>query len=210
VDPDCNTATCTVMADPHITVFDGAQVSLMSLASGLKVHEVGAVTTSLTDYGAGDFWLVSSEQVRIQAHYMPDESLAAKNQFVNAVAVSGPFLQKKIIMIGGLDGKVTLDGREILPSQEGVSEKPLAATFDEALVHATQSSDGEVMLRLPSQVSLSVKRYASHVDVVIEMPKQVEGQDGLCGNFNGIPADDTLTVVAERFDPMVQASQSYF
>jgi hypothetical protein len=216
---DCNSATCSIMGDPHITVFDGAQVSLMSSQARLHTmdaeaeaaDETSEVFESLSEYGAGEFWLVSSEQVRIQAHYMPDETLAAKNLFVSAVAVGGPFLRNKTVIIGALDGAVTYDGREILPSPQGNNlEKPLAAEFV-FLVHATQSSAGDVEVRLPSNVKLLVTREADHVNVVIEMPEQTDGgQDGLCGNFNGLAADDTLGIVAKRFNPKVQPQHSLF
>jgi hypothetical protein len=209
---DCNSATCSIMGDPHITVFDGAQVSLMSSRARWHTGETSEAFGSMSEYGAGEFWLVSSEQVRIQAHYMPDETLAAKNLFVSAVAVGGPFLRNKTVIIGALGGAVTYDGRVILPSPQGNDlEKPLAAEFDDFLVHATQSSAGDVEVRLPSNVKLLVTREADHVNVIIEMPEQTDGgQDGLCGNFNGLAADDTLGIVAKRFNPKVQPQHSMF
>jgi hypothetical protein len=56
-----------------------------------------------------------------------------------------------------------------------------------------------------------VTREADHVNVIIEMPEQTDGgQDGLCGNFNGLAADDTLGIVAKRFNPTVQPQHSLF
>jgi len=37
-----------------------------------------------------------------------------------------------------------------------------------------------------------------YINMKITMPQQAEGQDGQCGNFNGIPADDARLLVKGR------------
>lgn len=40
-------------------------------------------------------------------------------------------------------------------------------------------------------MEIVINRWPEHVDAVIKMPQQLNGQDGHCGNFNFDPADDT-------------------
>merc|ERR1711879_813557 len=72
---DNSTGTCTVSEDPHVEVFDGAQVSLLR-----AIALLGA--TAASDSQAADKWLVKSDHVRIQARFAEDGSLANRNLFV--------------------------------------------------------------------------------------------------------------------------------
>jgi len=87
----------------------------------------------------------------------------------------------------------------------------LVSEFEDDIVKMNQSSLGQVMALFPSGVALKVNRRHGHVNVAITMPQQVDGgQDGLCGNFNSFAGDDTVMMVAERFDPLVRAGASLF
>ena len=63
---------------------------------------------------------------------------------------------------------------------------------------------------LPMGITVSVKRMHSHVNVYIKAPQLEGGQDGLCGNFNGIGAVDSLELLRERMDPRVPPSEVLF
>jgi len=56
---------------------------------------------------------------------------------------------------------------------------------------------------------LTFNRWDSHVDARITMRRQVGGQDGLCGNFNGDIADDTTELIMAR-GAEVSADESLF
>jgi len=194
--------SCTIVDDPHITVFDKAQVSLMTFARA----------PSQEDNGFGDMWLVKSRLVSIQARYEPDTALQHKNLYVKAVGVGGPFLGNKTLVVGTLDDAVTWDGEDILQHRtSGVVVGSLVAKFEVfGLIKAIQGIRGVVVAELPMGVTLTVKRKRRNVDVIIKMPQMEGGQEGLCGNFNGLAGDDSLELAQSRADPRVSPQESFF
>lgn len=205
---DTSTGTCTVEEDPHISVFDGPQISL----EALKGMEAAVKMSS------GDKWLVKSRDVSIQARYMPDETLKEKNEFVRAVAVGGAFLQGNLITVGSLEDPITWNGQPILNGEAGsfqfiVDDGNFSVQIersDRSLNVATMEENSGIDIKLPLGVSLIVNRLHHHLNVAITMPQQEGGQDGLCGNFNGIAADDSLEFASRRFDPSVPREASLF
>ena len=198
--------TCTIVDDPHITVFDKAQVSLLSVGHTRDDHSLKE------DYRFGDIWLVKNPLVSIQAQYLPDEALSEKNLYVKAVAVGGPFVRGSKLIIGALDDAVTWDGAAILepPASRrgpvtGVSRFEVAG-----LLKASQSFDGQVIVELPMSVTLTVRRKRTHVNVFIQMPPLEGGQEGMCGNFNGHAGDDSLELLEGRSDLRVEPQASIF
>jgi len=73
--------------------------------------------------------------------------------------------------------------------------------------HGAKVSQVDVIL--PSLVTLKVQRQASHIDVIVVMPQQVE-QDGHCGNFNLDVSDDTEAKIKARMGEQVLQSESLF
>jgi len=65
-------------------------------------------------------------------------------------------------------------------------------------VHEDGSAPAVVDIELPSQIRLQAKRYNTHLDVKITMPKVAGPFDGQCGNFNGDATDDTVEHVKGR------------
>lgn len=209
--PTCSdVASCTIVDDPHITVFDKAQVSLLSLGRG---H--GARLTN-DDPVLGDVWLVQSRFVSIQARYLPDATLSEKNSYVKAIAVGGPFIRNATLIVGAYDAAVTWNGQAILEPQvlgRRASSRSMStfSTFQiPDLVKARQSRSGVVVAELPLGVNMTISRKRRHVDVVITMPPLEGGQEGLCGNFNGLAGDDSLGLVEDRSDPRVPLEFSLF
>jgi len=202
---DCaELGTCTIVDDPHITVFDKAQVSLLAVGHARAVRS--------KDYSFGDIWLVKNRFVSIQAQYLPDEAMSEKNLYVKAVAVGGPFVQDSKLVIGALDDAVTWDGAAVLePSASRRGTAPGASMFEVAgLLKATQSFDGQVVAELPMNVTLTVRRKRAHVNVFIQMPPLEGGQEGMCGNFNGHAGDDSLELLGGRSDLRVEPQASMF
>uniref|UniRef100_A0A7S2P1T3 Ricin B lectin domain-containing protein n=1 Tax=Zooxanthella nutricula TaxID=1333877 RepID=A0A7S2P1T3_9DINO len=55
-----------------------------------------------------------------------------------------------------------------------------------------------------------VNRWAQHIDLMITMHQQPGGQDGHCGNFNGVGADDDLENIQKRAGAQVAAAEQLF
>jgi len=201
-------STCMVRGDPHITNFDGAQVSLLVVTRAEQKRSVKGKAST------GPMWLVRSSQVHIQALYLPDDALPDKNLYVRAVAVGGPFLGNRTLLVGSLGSTVTWEGHAILETPTALVDPSTAAASVSFVVprlfNASQSPHGQLLVDLPLGVWLNVQRNQGYVDVAITMPRLEGSQDGLCGNFNGVAADDTLKLVEDRADPKVTLAESLF
>lgn len=205
--PPCVGATCTVMEDPHVTVFDGGAVSMLQSLTAARGDRVAA----------DEKWLVKSSLVSIQARYTTDDTKANGSLFVRAVAVSGDFLKGNTLIIGSLQDSITWNGNEILEDAQSsfsVSEGDffVNATRGEHSRHVEDlNKEGRgVSVELPLGVALTVNRLHAHVNVAITMPPQDGGQDGLCGNFNGITSDDSFELTNQRSQIDVSLEDSLF
>jgi hypothetical protein len=151
---------------------------------------------------------------------MADERLKEKNEFVRAVAVGGPFLMGNIIAVGSLEDDITWNRMPILTDnavkssyfnfEDGNVSVSIARSQDSLNVANLSSENPAIDIKLPAGVSLIVNRLHHHLNVAITMPQQKDGQDGLCGNFNGVAADDSLEFSSKRFDPNVPDAESLF
>jgi len=200
-----------IIEDPHVTVFDGGQVSLEKMPRGAGV---AMVVAARTPEGFGEKWLVKSLSIFIQGKYDLDSGLPVKNSFMRSIAVGGPFLKNNILVIESLDGLVKWNGRQILasmPSDFSIDGLIIARSrADASLVgHEAQRSPG-LEVELPSNVRILVNRYQRHVNAAITMNQTSEPQDGLCGNFNSYSADDAPELVNKRKSEEVEASDSLF
>jgi len=182
---------CRIFGDPHVTTFDGSHVSF---------------------YSQGEYWLVKSQTVWIQARYMPTP-ITNGLSVVKEVAVGGPFLdsltsKRNVLRISAL--KASFNGQPIIPNF------PDKWGNQDPMIGVVTDSNGDVMqpgrqgkemhvvhVKLPDFVSLQINRWnepgeGDYINVQITMPKQPGGQDGHCGNFNGNPADDTRPLIRSR------------
>lgn len=187
--------SCTVWGDPHAMAFDSAAGQKMSTSSSVA---------SIFEHG--DHWIVKSSRVKIQGRYGPTQWTQNGLSATLALAVGGPFLQNKVLVIEPLDGKITWDGEPILqefPSDWSVPRlvtahyHELEEPIDKAQSHRPIHG---VDLDLPHGVKLTVNRWSKHLDVVIHMRAQRDGQDGHCGNFNGDVSDDTVDLIKARME----------
>jgi hypothetical protein len=192
---------CTLWGDPHIIAFDQPNQDKRSASSF---------------YGDGDFWLVKSSTISIQARFEGTkytEGLAATNQIV----VSGSFIGGHKIEVGTREsGIVTVDGRAIFASF------PASSPFRGAGGSFTVSYDAQpevpdvvpegnekrvVSIALPHGIRVTVFQWSNYIDVTIKMSPQ-PGQDGVCGNFNGNQADDTTQAIMSRIGARIHSGQS--
>jgi len=222
---DCADGTCTIADDPHIKVFDGAQISLLQANSRRGKFDAGAnkmLRNLITDGEMGDVWLVKSGKVNVQARYVRDDN-ATDNEslFVGSIAVGGEFMEGNTLMIGALDRPVTYNGKVILEDQESVFHMGRTGQFDVAglitakrsqyssLVQSPGLSNPGIDVKLPNGMKMTFNRQAHYINVLITMKPATGGQDGLCGNFNGDSDDDRLEMIEAR-SPVVMEGDSMF
>jgi len=179
------TKSCTIYGDPHAMTFDGLHSDY---------------------YTSGEFWIVKSSSVMIQGKYSPTHAtngLAVTKQ----IAVGGSLLKNHILIVG--EEHATWDGQQILLSFPSKFDDP------EGLVSIEYNNVGQLLqpgregrglhvlhITLPGDVMLQVNRWnepgeGRYINTKITMPHQ-EGQDGQCGNYNGVAADDARLEVKSR------------
>jgi len=217
--PKCDeSGVCNIIEDPHIQVFDGAQVSLFAYdgTAHSKKKEPIALVQKFDDWldAFDDKWLVKSNKVSIQARYVEIADGDERKTFMRAMAVGGPFLEGNTLVVGGLNEQVTWNGAEILTSQtsEFNVEGLIKATrhMNSSRIEDMSQPHPGIDIQLPGGVGLTVNRLHSYINAGIKMQPQEGGQDGLCGNFNGIGNDDELEMVAQRSNADVLLGQSIF
>jgi len=188
---------CTLWGDPHIISFDQMDTDK---------------SKAYSFYGDGDFWLVRSTTVSIQARFEGTkytEGLAATNQ----IMVGGAFLHGHKIEVGTLDsGILTVDGRRVIAGFPGsYNGAGFTVTYDgqgEVPDVVPEGNEKRVVhMDLPLGVKVTVFQWANYMDVQIEMTKQPD-QDGVCGNFNGNQGDDTTQAIMARVGARVRPSQN--
>jgi len=181
---------CRVFGDPHVKTFDGTHASF---------------------YSAGEYWLVRSSTVWIQARYAPTPVTNGLS-VVKEVAIGGPFLQsgdgkRNILRISALTA--SFNGQPIItgfPDQFSNADPAIRVVTDgsgEVLQQGRAGKDMHVVhVSLPLAVDLQINRWnepgeGDYLNVKIEMSMQ-PSQDGHCGNFNGNPDDDTRPLIRAR------------
>lgn len=205
----CATQACVVYADPHVSGFDNtdnqgpANLALIDWkGSGAdqlssRLHTFDMRPIDVDAYDTGDFWLVKSELVHIQARFRLSGEFVPDKAAVGAVAVGGPFLDGHTLVVEPLDGLVTFDGAELT---DGTS------SHRDGLVTVTNNIDsGDVRAELPMSVVLELKRLNQHIDVKIIMPPPDHAIDGECGNYDGIAENDDEEAIQSRMGSLIVA-----
>lgn len=194
----CNDDSCRVWGDPHISGFDNSQHEHPAYLSLLSVGACHGNTrpVDVNMYGSGDFWLVRSPEVRIQGRFVFSKDFVPDRAAVGALAIGGRILDGKLLAVEPMNGRVTWDGHP-------VGEAPLNANTTLGSLHVSshKGPHGSSVLevQLPKNARLKVVRFKRYLDTMITLPKNVgKGADGLCGNRNGKPEDDTEKHVAKR------------
>jgi len=184
--------TCTIWGDPHVLTFDNKHVDF---------------------YSPGEYWLVKSSTMSIQARYLPTpvtHGLAVTKE----IAVGGAFMnddsgKPHILRINARTA--TYDGTPILTGFPSTWQAPaggpsVRAQFNDQGGFLQNGRQGKALhvvhVQLPLGVSLQINRWTEagegdYINVKITM-SHLPDQDGHCGNFNGNPEDDARLEIRKR------------
>jgi hypothetical protein len=158
--------------------------------------------------------LVKSDKINIQGRFMATpftNGLAATHQ----VAVGGPVMGGSKFTIGPLDnGQITCNDQPILqgfPSSAQCGPVTLRYDGNGDLVDDAQKNLEKRIVHadLPDGTKLEVMRWANHLNLRVSM-QQSANIDGICGNFNGNPTDDTEDAIMARLGGRVQPNELLF
>jgi len=185
---------CVLWGDPHIRTFDKSR---------------------LVFYSEGDFWLVKSPAVHIQGRFQATDWTRKNDKTdyssMTSIIVGGSFLSHKI-EVQSMLGKIYCDGEEIL-QQFGdtycggghIVYNSQGALVDQAMAFLPH----KVVHIYMGKVGIQVNRWPNFINAKIVMSKQ-EGQDGVCGNFNGVSSDDMGKALHSRFGHGVPQDELMF
>jgi len=182
--------TCIGWGDPHLRTFDGTRADY---------------------YSSGEYYLVKSGPISIQARYLPT-NFTNGLAVTKMVAIGGSVLKGNKLIIGPL--AATWNGAPILGQVGSHFSQPglVTVNYDTsgALIDTTGGVDASkkkiVHVKItdgsPEGLSIQVNRWTAspgneYVNWKIDMHARPD-QDGHCGNFNGNAADDDRLAVRQR------------
>lgn len=178
----------------------------------------------------GTYSIVQSSRISIDGEY---GDIEGSRGWMTSLRVSGPFLQghNLIFKAGSTSPEVSWDGRPILQeSQSSISlesglvhiARPdnLVDTWMRLekknnapkIVKGQAIKSFHVSLPLGLELSVNVVRLSKgelpkwHIDLLVSMRPEPEGQSGHCGNFNGDASDDTLGQMAQEHSRRLEAT----
>lgn len=190
------TGECVLWGDPHIKTFDHSR---------------------LVFYSEGDFWIVKSPTITIQGRFQATDWTRKNDKTdyssMTSIVVGGSFNDHHKIEVQSMLGRITCDGIDVL-SQFGVRTcgrgkivyDAQGALVDQAMAFLQHKV---VHMYLPSSLQLQVNRWPNFINAKIIMTKQ-DGQDGVCGNFNGNSGDDMGKELHRRFGQGVPQGELLF
>jgi hypothetical protein len=171
--------TCVIWGDPHVITFEAHKHRLAEHPQREEFFRTrGWKADQMTINEDGIYWLVKSDMVHIQGRYFRNET--ADTTSLQELAIGGPFLKDKVLLIQSLEGKVMWGGEEILAS--------INSEFQDSLIQA-KYHQGTKMVKdgtlgpgvdvfLPTCVDLTVNRWRNGLAAEINMcpVKAVSGQ----------------------------------
>lgn len=199
---------CTIWDGPRVNVFDKAGMPWGNFFSSF-FEKKPSLKADLNASEVGDIWIMKSDILKIQGRYNKHRSDGGDSKtYLKGIAVSGPLIHNNILVIGTTGRKCFWNDLEILPFEE----HPFRTRHFRAagLIHAKYSyalplvedearTTPGIEVDLPGDVKLTVNRHYQGLGLAIAMKRAVDGQDGLCGNFNHDHTDDTAENIAKRF-----------
>jgi len=183
--PQGPVGVCRIWGDPHVLTFDNHRTDF---------------------YSQGEYWIVKSDTVWIQARYLPTP-ITHGLSVTKEIIISGPFINNQKLRIGARTA--SWNGQPILTQFGSTFVDPQSG------VRATLNGEGELLQQgregkplrivhvdMPNSVSLQINRWTEayegdYINIKITMPSQ-PNQDGHCGNFNGNPEDDRRLLIRSR------------
>jgi len=155
-------------------------------------------------YTPGEYWIVKSQNVHIQARYKPTHTTSGLS-VTKELAFGGPFMQGHVLRISALSA--TYDGAVILPTFPADYANDVVQVHYNSIGRTLQNGrEGKALhivhVTLPNNVQVQINRWnepgeGSYVNAKITMSAQPD-QDGHCGNFNGNAADDDRLQIRAR------------
>jgi len=207
---DTETGECVIYQDPHIDGFDNprngpflTRISALDMPKRRTQNKDGLKTWGRDDvpsidvdeYERGDFWLVKNAHLSIQGRYNTSEEFRDGKSGLAALAIGGPMLDGGIVTLEPKRGAVTFFGKSV----DAVAEHKRKTTTGLVAIKTYRDARYRgVKLTLPSGVLVHVRRYNTHLDAKIVVPRQLGTIDGQCGNFNGDAKDDSLEAITKR------------
>lgn len=184
------TGTCTIWGDPHIDPFDNG------IFGRPKVDATGI-------YSSGDYWLMKNDQIKIQARYGTTIYTPSNMSALLSLAFSGSWLWNDTLIIEPEEGEITYAGSPILttfPAEFSNRISRLRYVPGEEHIDGVLKNYPVKMIQafFTRNVRVTINRWPKHIDAIIQMPQQLGGQDGHCGNFNFDISDDSLEKVTSR------------
>jgi len=185
IEPQGPLGVCRIWGDPHVLTFDNHRTDF---------------------YSQGEYWIVKSDTVWIQARYLPTP-ITHGLSVTKEIIISGPFINMQKLRINARTA--SWNGQPILTEFGSTFTDPMSG------VSATLNSQGELLqqgregkplrvvhVEMPNSVSLQINRWTEayegdYINIKITMPSQ-PNQDGHCGNFNGNPEDDRRLLIRSR------------
>lgn len=204
------TASCEIMGDPHVLGFDSRSEGPASLSLGAPTFQIVGSNSEATwsigfdgnpiYFSAGDVWLVKSDLLLIQGHYIRSTLSKTGGAMMGAIALGGPILDGQVLLVEPRSGTVTLNRRKVA---FGVSKREVSSgcvqIVNDEIEHSTVGPFHRVKVNLPMNMEVTVNRYDEFLNVKITMPTTGIGVvDGQCGNMNGNVEDDTRAEIARR------------